>query len=135
MHTTNYYNTFIEVAEDCPASSAEIPPQKGEAKTIANLQFELIAENPYKFTSDEVIFKGFALKNELSSNLEQERQAFFSKGQACLRASPLTKRYGWGIHHDSEGRVALFPVDSEEYQGFIHDPAIKKVKAMRSSRK
>lgn len=135
MHTTNYYNTFIEVAEDCPASSAEIPPQKGEAKTIANLQFELIAENPYKFTSDEVIFKGFALKNELSSNLEQEREAFFSKGQACLRASPLTKRYGWGIHHDSEGRVALFPVDSEEYQGFVHDPAIKKVKAMRSSRK
>ena len=135
MHTTNYYNTFIEVAEDCPALSAEIPPQKGEAKTVANLQFELIAENPYKFTSDEVIFKGFALKNELSSNLEQEREAYFSKGQACLRASPLTKRYGWGIHHDSEGKVALFPVDSEEYQRFVQDPAIKKVKAMRSSRK
>lgn len=135
IHTTNYYNTFIEVAEDCPALSAEIPPQKGEAKTVANLQFELIAENPYKFTSDEVIFKGFALKNELSSNLEQEREAYFSKGQACLRASPLTKRYGWGIHHDSEGKVALFPVDSEEYQRFVQDPAIKKVKAMRSSRK
>ncbi len=135
MHTTNYYNTFIEVAEDCPTSSAEIPPQKGETKTVANLQFELMAENPYKFTSDEVIFKGFAFKNGLSNNLEQEREAFFSKGQACLRASPLTKRYGWGIHHDSEGKVALFPVDSEEYQRFVQDPAIKKVKAMRSSRK
>lgn len=135
MHTTNFYNTFIEVAEDCPTSSAEIPPQKGETKTVANLQFELMAENPYTFTSDEVIFKGFALKNELSSNLEQEREAFFSKGQACLRASPLTKRYGWGVHHDSEGKVALFPMDSEEYQRFVQDPAIKKVKAMRSSRK
>lgn len=135
MHTTNYYNTFIEVAEDCPALSAEIPPQKGEAKTVANLQFELMTENPYTFTSDEVIFKGFTLKNELSSNLEQEREAFFSKGQACLRASPLTKRYGWGVHHDSEGKVALFPMDSEEYQRFVQDPAIKKVKAMRSSRK
>jgi hypothetical protein len=65
IHTTNYYNTFIEVAEDCPALSAEIPPQKGEAKTVANLQFELIAENPYTFTSDEVIFKVLHSKTSL----------------------------------------------------------------------
>ena len=135
MHTTNYYNAFIEIAEDCPAQSAEVPPQKGEEKTVANLQFEMIIENPYQFTSDEVIFKGFAIKNKLSSNLEQERDQFFSKGQACLRASPLTKRYGWGIHHDAEGKVAMYPMESEAYQAFMQDSGVKKYKAMRSKRK
>ena len=135
MHTTNYYNAFIEIAEDCPAQSAEVPPQKGEEKTVANLQFEMIIENPYQFTSDEVIFKGFATKNKLSSNLEQERDQFFSKGQACLRASPLTKRYGWGIHHDAEGKVAMYPMESEAYQAFMQDSGVKKYKAMRSKKK
>ena len=134
MHTTNYQNTFIEVAEDCPVQSAEIPPQKGESKTVANFQFEMIAEKPYQFTSDEVIFKGYVFKNNLTSNLEQEREIFFSKGQACLRASPLPKRYGWGVHHNQEGKVAIFPMESEEYQAFMQDPGVKKYKAMRSKR-
>jgi hypothetical protein len=134
MHTTNYENAFIEVAEDCPVQSAEIPPQKGDAKTVANFQFEMIAENPYQYTSDEVIFKGFAFKNNLTSNLDQERELFFSKGQACLRASPLPKRYGWGVHHDAAGKVAIYPMESEEYQTFIQDSGVKKYKAMRSKR-
>lgn len=135
MHTTNYQNTFIEVAEDCPVKAAAIPPQKMADKTIANIQFEMIVEHPYRFTSDEVIFKGYAIKNQLTSNLEQEREQFFSKGQACLRASPLPKRYGWGIHHDTEGKVALYPLESDEYQAFIQDSSVKKVRAMRSTRK
>lgn len=134
MHTTNYFNTFIEVAEDCPVAAAEVPPQKGEAKTVTNLHFEMIAENPYKFTSDEVIFAAFAAKNGLTSNLQQERDLFFSKGQACLRASPLGKRYGWGVHHDAEGKVAVYPLGSEEYERFLKDEKWKRVKAMRSKR-
>ena len=133
VHTTNYFSTFIAVAEDCPPA-AEVPPQKGDAKTVANLHFEMIAENPYKFTSDEVIFGAHATKNGLTSNLQQEREQYFSKGQACLRASPLGKRYGWGVHSDAEGRVAIYPLGSEEYQRFLEDKNLKKTKAMRSKR-
>ena len=133
MHTTNYFNTFIEIAEDCPISMAEIPPEKGEAKSVANLQFEMIAHNPYKYTSDEVIFGIHALRNDLPNN-EAERAAFFSKGQACLRASPLTKRYAWGVHHDAEGKVAIYPAESEAYQKFVADAALKHTKGMRSKR-
>ncbi|MCC6725915.1 MAG: hypothetical protein IT258_15510 [Saprospiraceae bacterium] len=133
MHTTNYFNTFIEIAEDCPIGAAEVPPQKGEAKSVANMQFELIAQNPYKYTADEVIFGIHALRNGLSNN-EAERAAFFSKGQACLRASPLAKRYAWGIHHDAEGRVAIFPAESEDYQRLAADPSLNHTKAMRSKR-
>lgn len=41
-HSTNYTNTFISVPEDCPVSKAEVPPQKREEKSIANLQFDMI---------------------------------------------------------------------------------------------
>jgi Family of unknown function (DUF6157) len=134
QHSTNYFNTFIEVAEDCPAVAAETPPQKGETKTVANLHFEMIAENPYRYSSDDVIFQAFAAKNGLMSNLDQERELFFSKGQPCLRASPLGKRYGWGVHSNAEGKVAIFARDSAEYAQLAADEGLKHVKAMRSRR-
>ncbi len=134
MHTTNYINTFIEVAEDCPVKSAEVPAQKGEAKSVANLHFDMVEAHPYQYTSDDVIFKTFAVKNNLESNLENERVQFFSKGQACMRCSPLTKRYGWGVHSNEEGKIAIFPRESEEYERFLKDESVKRVKAMRSKK-
>ena len=134
MHTTNYQNTFIEIADDCPLQLAEVPPQKGEEKTIANLHFEMIVENPYTYTSDDVIFGTFARRNKIEANLEHERSLFFAKGQACLRASPLGKRYGWGVHHNAEGKVAIYAAGTPEYQAFAQDETLKHVKAMRSKK-
>ena len=134
MTTTNYYNTFIEIADDCQIASAEVPPLKKDTPSVANLQFDMIMENPYKYTSDEVIFGIYALRNGIVGNLEAERAAFFAKGQACLRASPLSKRYAWGTHHDAKGKVALYPAESIEYQEFTHDLGLKHTKAMRSKK-
>lgn len=135
VHTTNYENTFIEVAEDCPAAGGEVPPMKGDAKTVAGIQYDMISKSPYQFTSDDVLFQVFAERKELTeSELEEARRQFFSKGQACMRASPLAKRYGWGIHNDAEGRIALVASDSPEYQQLKQNPGLKKVKAMKSSR-
>lgn len=135
QHTTNFINTFIEVAEDCPVSEAQIPPEKKE-KTLANLQYEQIVKNPYKYSSDDVIFDCYSFKNNISKSEKHEtREKFFSKGQPCLRCSPLTKKYGFGIHHNDKGKVAIYPLESKEYQEFLHDHSIMKVKAMRSKRK
>ena len=135
VHTTNYFNTFITVADDTKASSGEIPPQKGEEKTMANLQFEMIAEHPYKFTSDDVLFQCYSEKNQIAKkDMAAAREEFFSKGQPCLRASPLTKRYGYGVHHDQEGRVALFGRETEEYKTLENDKNLKVVKAMKSAK-
>lgn len=136
MKTTNYINTFIEIAEDCPVDAAEIPPQKKGERTAAFIQFDMISKHPYKYTSDDVIFQVFAEKNEIkgSSALKEEREKFFSKGQACLRASALGKRYGWGIHSNEKGQVALYPVDSKEYKAFVKDKTLGHTKAMRSKR-
>jgi len=135
-HSTNYYNTFIEVAEDCPINKAEIPPIKGDKRTVANYQFDLINRNSYKYTSDDILFKVYAIRKDiLVEDLEAERQNFFSKGQPCFRASPLTKRYGWGIHSDKNEKIAMLGVETEEYQKFVNDKNIKKVKGMRNKRK
>jgi len=132
-HTTNYKDTFIEAAEDCPAVKGELPPVKGDAKTIANIQFDLLSRNPYQFTSDDILFQVYALRNDLSpGELAAAREEFFSKGQACLRTSPLTKRYGWGIHNDSNGKVALYGRETDTYEAFRNDKNLKIVKAVRS---
>ncbi len=135
MKTTNYFDTFIEVAEDCPVTQGEVPPLKGDKKTVANLQFEMLFDQPYKYTSDDVFFAVHAIRKDLTaSEFEQARAQFFSKGQPCFRASPLTKRYGWGVHSDAEGRVALYGVGSDAYNKWLMNPEVEKVKAMRSRR-
>jgi hypothetical protein len=135
VHTTNYQNVFIEVAADCPVTHGTIPPIKGNIKTVANIQFELVSENKYQFTSDDVFFQVFALRNHLpESELEKARAQFFSKGQPCFRASPLPKRYGWGIHCDKDGKVALIGCDTPDYKKMLKDPSLKTIKAMKSSK-
>ena len=135
MHSTNYYNTFIEIAEDCPVNQGEMPPQKGGKKSVANLQFEMIYDRPYEYNSDEVLFGVFALRKAFTTHeMDEQRALYFSKGQPCFRASPLTKRYGWGLHSNEEGKIALYSADSKEYAAFLKDDSIKKVKAMKSRR-
>lgn len=135
MKTTNYYNTFIESAEDCPLNTAEIPPYK-EKKTVALIQYEMIINNPYKYTSDDVVFHVFALKQGINEDeLVNERSKFFSKGQPCFRSSPLLKRYGWGLHSDQEGKIALYAMESDAYGEFLNDQNLRHLKAMRSFRK
>ena len=133
QHTTNYISTFIEIAADSPADSGEAPPLKGNKRTAASIQFEMIRDNPYKYTSDDVLFHVFAEKNELTkSELKTARQEFFSKGQPCFRASPLTKRYGWGVHSDKDGRLAIYGAETAAYKKLASDKSLTVVKAMKS---
>ena len=135
MGTTNYINTLIEIAEDCPVPIGEIPPLRGKKKSAATYQYEMLLDNPYAFTSDDVLFSTFALRKEIpQEEWEEARQAFFAKDQPCFRASPLPKRYGWGIHSNAEGKIAMFSRDSAEYQLLIADESVMKKKAMRSKR-
>ncbi|MDP4813241.1 MAG: DUF6157 family protein [Saprospiraceae bacterium] len=136
VHTTNYIDTFIEVADDCPTDIGEIPKPKGNNKTVAEMQLELVLKNPYEYTSDDVLFQVYADRNNLTkSEYKEAREQFFSKGQPCFRASPLTKRCGFGVHSDKNGKIAIFGRETKEYEQFVNDPKIQKVKAMRTSKK
>lgn len=135
LHTTNYFDTFIQIADDSPVHKAEIPPVKGDKKTVANMQFDIISKNPYKYSSDDVFFQVYADRNDLTkAEYKKAREEFFSKGQPCFRASPLTKRYGWGVHSNEEGKIALYACESAEYEQFSNNKSVKVVKAMKSSK-
>lgn len=144
MGSTNYYDTFIGVADDGPAQEGTVPPLRGEQPSVALRSYRMIAEHPYRYTSDDVIFTVYADRQGIpEAERPAAREAFFAKPQACLRASDLGKRYGWGIHSDAEGRVALYGVETEAYRRLAAGgaaveggPPVAVVnRAMRSKRK
>ncbi|SFK96097.1 hypothetical protein SAMN05216357_109109 [Porphyromonadaceae bacterium KH3CP3RA] len=130
-HTTNYFNTLIEMAEDTKVNCGTIPPAK-DKKTVAEMQYELLDGNPYKYSSDDVLFLVYAERNNIPQDEYPEaREQFFSKGQPCMRTSPLTKNYGFGIHCNGEGKIALYGMETKEYQQLLADTTVKKIKAMK----
>ncbi|MCH5685809.1 DUF6157 family protein [Niabella sp. W65] len=81
------------------------------------------------------MFQVYARRNDLTPSEYKAARRHFSKGQPCLRASPLTKRYGFGVHADKDGKIALYGVETSKYAQLLKDDAVKKVKAMRTSKK
>lgn len=133
--TTNYRNAFIAIAPDCAAQAPETPPHDPDRPSIAALQFALLSDHPYEMTSDDLIFAVHALRTGLARpERERARHQYFAQDRACLRASPLSKRYGWGTHHDDDGRVALYGVGTPDYERLLHRGALKQTRALRSSR-
>lgn len=65
MKTTNYYDTFISVAEDSISIAGEIPPVKVDDKSMAQIEFEMLSRHPYTYTSDDVLFEVYAIKHNI----------------------------------------------------------------------
>ncbi len=131
-HTTNYAGAFITVAGDCPVTDGVTP---AKADSVAGVQLSLLLAAPYALTSDELLFAVYALrKGAKECDLAEARKAFFAKPQACLRASPLVKSHGWGLHHNALGHVAAYPMGSARYAELAADPALKVVAGIRSKR-
>ena len=128
-------DTFIEVAEDCPAVRAEIPPARSGRATKARIEYELIASEPYALTEEDVAFRTRVVMRDIpEADWPAERERFLSQKKPRMRVSALVKRYGWGIHIDSHGHVALVAVESAEYQRLADDPTLRHVRAFRSKR-
>ncbi len=130
MKSANYFNTFIAVAGDCAATAGREPDGQ---TSVASLQHRLLRKQPYTLTSDELLFEVYAVRNGVAdADREKARTTFFSKPQACLRASPLVKQFGWGLHHDGAGRVAAYGVETEEYRKLAARADLKIVSGMRN---
>lgn len=96
MHTTNYYDTFIKVFGDCGATSRQVPPLMNSQRTAVRIQYDLSTGSTYAKTSDDIVFETFTIQNAMpEGDMTYQRELFFSKGQPCLRASALAKKYGW----------------------------------------
>jgi hypothetical protein len=131
----NYYDTLIEVADDCPATEAQVPQARAGKKTKAVVEYELLVKHPYKYSEEDIAFEMYAALHDIPKAIRpKERKKFLSKGHPHLRVSALAKRYGWGIHNNAEGKIALVAVESPEYNHLVNDPRITKIKAFRSTR-
>lgn len=137
----NYVETLIAVADDCPVHASVVPAGRGGEPTVAAIQHELLAGSPHALTQEDVLFEVWLGRQRLQrkpsvAERRELRARLFSKPQACLRSSPLPKRYGWGLLFDREGRVALCAMESQEYQRLVQGaPGGPRVlKALRSKR-
>jgi hypothetical protein len=92
-------------------------PGAGWPSDEGAIEYELIAGEPYALTEEDVAFRTRVLMRDIpEADWPAERERFLSQEKPRLRVSALAKRYGWCIHLDSHGRVALVPVESTEYQ-------------------
>jgi hypothetical protein len=135
----NYYDAFIRLAPDSTTTRGTVPPARGETKTIPVIEYELLAAKPYFYTQEELQFAVHVEREgitpaQLKAKRKQLWAEFFGKPRACLRCSSLPKKYGWGLHFDKEGRIALVAVESAAYKKFSGSKSFKVVPAMNSKR-
>lgn len=117
MATTNYVDTFIAVADDSRRTTGTVPPT-GEQATVARLTWEVLtAAPPYSLTSDDVLFAVHVVRTGVGErDRTAAKEAFLARSHPCMRASPLTKSYGWGIYSNATGHVALYGMETQEYR-------------------
>jgi hypothetical protein len=128
-------DVFVVVSDDCPNQAGIEPPIKDAGATIARLQYDLLMQHPYEYDIDALNFEVYCRKNAVpDAERPEQHERFFSKSHPCLRASPLTKQYGFGAHYDGMGRIALYARDSVAYAKFQRDASLKVEKAMRNRR-
>ncbi|MDP9314646.1 MAG: DUF6157 family protein [Chloroflexota bacterium] len=137
----SYTETFIQVAEDCPVTTAVVPTATGPKKSLHVLQYELLAAAPYSYTHEDLLFEVYVRhrsipQHEVEMRGAEIRAELLQKSHPCLRASLLPKKYGWGVHYDAAGRIAIYARESNEYQQFTQTASgsVKQLKAMRNKR-
>ncbi len=137
----SYTNTFVTISADCPATMGQVPVGRGGKKSIAQIEYELLSAHPYQFTENELIFEVHIRhkqlpQTEVSNKRDTLWNDLFKKSHPCMRASMLPKRYGWGVHYDTQGRIAIYSADSKEYAALVKGKkgAPLVVPAMRNNR-
>ncbi len=135
----SYTNTFITIAPDSPVQEGEVPVSNRPKKPVHIIEYELLTEHPYRYNHEGLIFEVFIRKKEIAREVvEREREILwndlFRKGHPCMRASALTKRYGFGAHYNADGAIAIYPAGSKEYLALVNDGSVKKIPAMKQKR-
>lgn len=138
--SVDYVDTFITIAPDATGQVSE-PRPRGGKPTVASATWELIHDAPYRHTAGDVIFTVWADRQGVpDADRAAARADYYAVGRPCLRASDLGKRYGWGVHADSHGRLAVYPAGTPEYESLAagrapDGTAVQVVQAMRSGRR
>jgi hypothetical protein len=133
-------DTFVTIAADCPAKVGTVPSARGGAPTVPAIQHALLTAEPYRYDHQGLIWEVHRRREGIAEDgaeTDAARRDLLSRPHPCLRASALPKRYGWGVHYDEAGRIAIYGVETERYRELASGagaarPAV--VAAMRSQR-
>ncbi|GJD58923.1 DUF6157 family protein [Methylobacterium dankookense] len=131
-------NSFVLVGADCPVTASVIPQTRGGAPTVPALQHMLLSADPYRYDHEGLIWEVYRHHKAIPPADEvSARASLFSRSHPCMRASILPKRYGWGVHYDEAGRIAIVGMETGRYRELAaSEPSmgITVVRAMRSKR-
>src|SRR2546430_16077498 len=82
----NYFDTLIEVADDCPTKKAQVPMARGGKKPKAVVEYEILFKHPYSHTEEDIAFETYAVLHNIPKDIwSKERTEFLSKGHPHLR--------------------------------------------------
>ena len=133
-------STFVLLAADSPVAAGTVPQPRGGKPTVAVHQHELLTAAPYTLTIEELMFAVHVRREALTASEAKIRDPeirakLFCKPYPCMRASPLPKSFGFGVHYDEAGQLAIFGAETAEYRRLAKGPdGIKVVKAMAAKR-
>jgi hypothetical protein len=115
----NYYNTLIEVADDCPVSEAQAPQARGGKKTKPALEYELLAGHPYTYREEDIAFEVYAILHDIpKAAWPKQRERFLSKGHPRLRVSALPKRRAGAFTTTPKARSRGLPLSRRSTSGY-----------------
>lgn len=113
---------LIEVAEDYLEKYAQEPPN-GNTKTIPRIEYELLIASPYNFTERELFYE---------VHVVHRNRPHLKIDTYNIKRSLLVQSFGWGLHRNSEGKLALVALESDRYKEL--QGSIKRSKSYRKSR-
>ena len=115
---------LITTSENCPASSGIAPTTNRKEKTVTMHYHDLFMESPYCFTYEQA-------KKEVHEN--RRGKTDLKLNSYDMRRSELCKIWGWGVHADRNGKLALVGCETDEYQRLLKDSSVRKIKALNPS--
>jgi hypothetical protein len=113
---------LITVSEDYPSKKSKQPLREG---TAIKLLHDVLEANPYKYTEREYFHHvHHVLRKRTDLKIDEYK----------IRRSDLVKKYGYGIHTNAEGKIAMVPCESTKYKMLLEDESIAKVQGYKLSK-
>lgn len=118
----DFRNALIQVAEDCHAEKGIAPEPKSK---IAYIGYDELSKNPYKYSKLEFYKQVHHVRR---GKLELKIETY------NIRRNDLCKKYGWGIHINESGKLALVGCETEKYRELLNNSLVEKVNAFKKHR-
>ena len=117
---------LILIATKCSMKRGTKPVSNREQPTIAMHQYDVLTEMPYQLTYKQ-------LKEEVHRTRRGKEFTDEQLETYMMKRSELCKIYGWGVHEDKNGKLALVGCETKEYRRLLRKPGVQRVKALNPS--